>query len=30
VIENRTMITELLESLKSGEEEKKRPNLPNP
>jgi hypothetical protein len=30
VIENRTMITELLESLKSGEEQKKRPNLPNP
>jgi hypothetical protein len=30
VIENRSMITELLESLKSREEEKKRPNLPNP
>jgi|GEM_PF-4234290 len=30
VIENRSMITELLESLKSEEEEKKRPNLPNP
>jgi hypothetical protein len=30
VIENRNMITELLESLKSGEEKKKRQNLPNP
>jgi len=30
VIENRSMITELLESLKSREEEKKRPNLTNP
>ena len=30
VIENRSMITELLDSLKSGEEEKKRAKLPNP
>ena len=30
VIENLSMITELLESLKSSEEEKKRPNFPNP
>ena len=30
VMENRSMITELLESLKSSEEEKKRPNFPNP
>jgi hypothetical protein len=30
VIENRSMITELLDSLKSAEEEKKRPNFPNP